>query len=412
MKLRLVLFVALLTLGAWLGQSMMKGSGYVLLSYGSWVVETSIWVGLILILSLAVVSYLAIHLLVAALQAEDRLRQWRAERGAHKAMRKTVQGLLSLAEGNWKRAQRLLVSGAHGETRLINYIAAARAAQQNGDYDRCDELLAEAANTTKGAELAVSLQQAQLQLERHQYEQCLATCLRIRKQFPKHQYANKMLLKAYMALEDWQAVVDLLPQLIKHRLILGKAAAQLELKAYSALIEHIVKGRSAQSKDAAAIMKIWRQVPKAVMEHKDFISVADGFVRYLIKLDAQKQAESLLRHLLTQNWRSDWVRLYGWVKGQDEQKQLLFAEDQLQERPNDAALLLTLGRLSLRNELWAKAMDYLQASLGIKEDAETRAELGRLYLAQGDHAKALDMLKQGAALQPLPDLPLPQAEVS
>ena len=188
---------------------------------------------------------------------------------------------------------------------------------------------------------------------------------------------------------------------------MGKAAAKLELKAYSALMEHIVKGRSSQSKDPIAIMKIWKQIPSATAEHKDFVSVADGFVRHLIRLNANKQAESLLRHLLTQNWRSDWVRLYGWVKGQDEKKQLLFAEDQLKERPNDAVLLLTLGRLSLRNELWAKAQEYLQASLAIKEDAETRGELGRLYLAQGDSNKALEMLRQGAALKPLPDLPLP-----
>ena len=407
MKLRLLLFVVLLATGAWLGQSMMAGSGYVLLSYGSWVVETSIWVGIVLLILLVAGLYLGIQFLMGLLQTEDKLRQWRAERGANKAMRKTVQGLLSLAEGNWKRAQRLLVSGAHGETRLINYLAAARAAQQNGDFDRCDELLAEAALSTKGAELAVGLQQAQLQLDRHQYEQCLATCLRLRKQFPKHQYANKMLLKAYMALEDWQAVVDLLPQLIKQRLIMGKAAAKLELKAYSALMEHIVKGRSAQSKDPIAIMKIWKQIPAHTAEHKDFVSVADGFVRHLIRLNAHKQAESLLRHLLLQNWQSDWVRLYGWVKGQDEQKQLLFAEDQLKERPNDSVLLLTLGRLSLRNELWAKAQEYLQASLAIKEDGETRGELGRLYLAQGDSEKALEMLRQGAALRPLPDLPMP-----
>lgn len=394
MKFRLLLFVLLLGGGAWLGQSMMSGSGYVMLSYGTWVVETSIWVGMVLLVLLVTGLYLGLQMLVGLLQTEDALRAWRAQRGQNKAMRKTVQGLLSLAEGNWKRAQRLLISGAHGETRLINYLAAARAAQQNGDFDRCDELLAQASTSTKGAELAVGLQQAQLQLDRHQYEQCLATCLRLRKQFPKHQYANKMLLKAYMALEDWQAVVELLPQLIKHRLVLGKAAARLELKAYSSLIEHIVKGRSAQSKDPIAIMKIWRKVPSQVMASKDFLPVADGFVRHLVKLKANVQAESLLRHLLSQTWQSEWITLYAQVKGKDEEKQLLFAENQLQERPNDAALLSTLGRLSMRNELWAKAEEYLQASLALKDDLQTRQVLGHLYLTQGSDQKALDLFKQ------------------
>lgn len=393
MKLRLFLFVLLLAAGAYLGQSMMAGSGYILLSYGTWVIETSIWVGVVLLLLLVAGLYLGVQLLVGLLQTEDVFREWRAQRGQNKAMRKTVQGLLSLAEGNWKRAQRLLVSGAHGETRLINFLAAARAAQQNGDFERSDELLSQAATSTKGAELAVGLQQAQLQLDRHQYEQCLATCLRLRKQFPKHQYANKMLLKAYMALEDWQAVVELLPQLIKQRLIMGKVAAKLELKAYSALVEHIIKGRSAQSKDPVAIMKIWKQVPSQVLSNKDFLPVADGFVRHLVDLQAHKQAESLLRHLLGQSWQSDWIALYGLVKGKDEEKQLLFAENQLQERPNDAALLLTLGRLSARSELWAKAEEYFQASLALKDDAGCRHELSRLYLTQGEDEKALALLK-------------------
>lgn len=394
MKLRLFLFVALLAAGAYLGQSMMAGSGYLLLSYGTWVVETSIWVGLVLLLLLVASLYLGVQLLVGLLQTEDAFQAWRSQRGQNKAMRKTIQGLLSLAEGNWKRAQRLLISGAHGETQLINFLAAARAAQQRGDFDRCDELLAQAASSTKGAELAVGLQQAQLQLDRHQYEQCLATCLRLRKQFPKHQYANKMLLKAYMALEDWQAVVELLPQLIKQRLIMGKAAVKLELKAYSALIEHVVKGRSAQSKDPEAVMAIWKQVPAQVLNNKDFLSVADGFVQHLVSLGADHQAESLLRHLLGQTWQSNWITLYGQVSGQDESKQLLFAERQLQARPNDAALLQTLGRLSARSELWAKAEEYLQASLAVKDDPACRHELSRLYLTQGQDHKALALLKE------------------
>ncbi len=409
MKLRLLLVVIVLVASAFLGQLMLDGSGYVLLSYGNWVLETSIWVALAALTISLIAGYFVLHMTIGLLNSGSALQRWSKDRGQNKAVRKTIQGLLALAEGNWKRSEKLLVSSAHGEAGLINYLAAARAAQQSGDYARADELLTAAANSTKGTELAVGLQQAQLQLEREQYEQCLATCLRLRKKFPKHQYANKMLLKAYMALEDWQSVVDLLPQLIKQHLIATKSAKELELKAYTALIQHVIKGRSARSKDPSALIELWNRIPQRTQLRDDFIPLADAFVHHLVELNTDGEAEEHLRRLLTRHWQPKWVRLYGWVKGDSPKKQLLFAEAQLQERPNDAVLLLTLGRLSLRNELWGKAQEYLEASLALKSDHETRAELSRLYLALNQSEKALNMLKLGLGQQ-LPELPMPAVQ--
>ena len=59
-------------------------------------------------------------------------------------------------------------------------------------------------------------------------------------------------------------------------------------------------------------------------------------------------------------------------------KQLQRAERWLEGRPLDAVLLMALGRLSLRNQLWGKARDYFERSLKLVPDTEVFAELARL----------------------------------
>ncbi|WP_283788639.1 heme biosynthesis HemY N-terminal domain-containing protein [Bermanella sp. WJH001] len=406
MSKRLLLIILLLLGGTLLGHYMLQGSGYVLVSFQNWVLETSLWVFLIILAGSVFTIYAAIHIVITIMGGPSLLKNWHEKRGINTAIGKTVRGLIYLAEGNFKQSEKLLMAGAHGKGKIINYLAAARAAQMAGNFERSDELMAQAVKSTKGAELAVGLQQAQLQLEREQFEQCLATCLRLQKQFPKHQYVNKMLLKAHMALEDWQAVIELLPSLNKHKLLPNKKFQKLEVEAYGKLIEHMIRSRNTASKDPKALLDVWKNIPTRTIKEMDFLPLAHAFIEHLIHLGAQQEAEAQLRYLLQHHFSDELMSLYGWVKGKDVKRQLLFAQDQLKQRPNDAVLLLSLGRIALMNELFDDAQAYLEASLAQENSAEVRSELSRLYLANNENEKAIAMLRQGLGLD-LPDLPLP-----
>jgi len=89
--------------------------------------------------------------------------------------------------------------------------------------------------------------------------------------------------------------------------------------------------------------------------------------------------------VLRRNWSDDLINLYGRLKGNRADEQLLMAEGWLQERPNNPELLLALGRLSLRNQLWGKAREYFEASINLKRKQETAGELCRLYAHLGQH---------------------------
>jgi len=103
------------------------------------------------------------------------------------------------------------------------------------------------------------------------------------------------------------------------------------------------------------------------------------------------------------------VNLYGRIPGDKADEQLIMAENWLKERPNNPQLMLALGRLSLRNELWGKAREYLEASLRLQRTRETAAELCRLNAHLGDYEQSVKLLRQGVLLENagLPELPMP-----
>ncbi|MFT6261304.1 MAG: HemY protein, partial [Bermanella sp.] len=286
MNKRLLLLIILLFSGTLLGHYMLQGSGYVLISFQQWVIETSLWVFLLLLGSAILVIYGSVQLCISIIASPQALKNWREQRSSKSAINKTVKGLIYLAEGDVKNSEKLLISGAHGNGKIINYLAAARAAQIAGDYERSDDYMTQAAKSIKGADLAVGLQQAQLQLEREQFEQCLATCLRLKKQFPKNLNVRKMLMKAYMKLNDWKAVLDILPSISKHKLLANKETANLEIKAYGKLIEHMIRSRDSSSRDPEALLDVWKSIPKNTLKNLDFAPLAHAFIEHLMHLGA------------------------------------------------------------------------------------------------------------------------------
>jgi HemY protein len=134
-----------------------------------------------------------------------------------------------------------------------------------------------------------------------------------------------------------------------------------------------------------------------------------AYAEALIHLNAGVEAERILTDALRKNWDDNLARLYGTVKGGDVAKQQLWAENWLKERPNNAMLLLTLGRLSLQLQQWEQARSYFEASIRSRKTAEAHGELGRLLSHLGEHQASNENFEAGLALisQRLPELPMP-----
>ncbi|KKN93973.1 hypothetical protein LCGC14_0192370 [marine sediment metagenome] len=403
-----IAILVVLLLAALLGMAVAEDPGYLLIAWRNMSIETSVWVGLAVVVGLWLLLSLA-RALVRLLNASGRrINPWSRHNRHRRANVVTTRGLLEFAEGHWANAMRMLKRSApHAEQPLINYLAAARAANEIEDYVECDNLLRAAYETTPNADVAVAVTQAQLQMARGQLEQALATLTRLRKDHPSHLHALKLMSQLYVRLEDWPRLKLLLPELRKHKVLRPAEQDLLEHQVYIALLGQAAHyGQNLPPDQANPVVQIWEQIPKNLKQDP---VIVEAYCLQLHAVGADARAEEALRAALKHNFNDRLVHHYGLVAGKDPARQLNTAEHWLVEHPHDATLLLALGRLSLRNSLWGKAREYLEASFASKRDIQTCAELVRLLEGLGEHAASQKVLRQGFGLMThdLPELPQP-----
>jgi HemY protein len=398
MKKLVILIAGFLLVGLFFGYLVSLDSGYVLFSWANYTLETSFWFFNIMLAAFFISAYLVLRFVLLLIGSDWRINEWRKQRRSVRGQRQTTRGFLSLAQGQWQTAERQLTQAAAlGDNPLINYLGAARAAYEKGDMDKSDYWLKEATSSTKGAELAVAITQIQLLISRDQTEQALAVVLRLRKQHPKHKHLLKMHIKVLRELEDWVGLKELLPTVRKlSKLIPQNKLKELEEKVVMQLMQRTAKSHSSavSAGPANLIKEIYEDAPRGVRFSLD---VLNCYVELLLSLKQPEKAEQALRAALPSVWHDKLICLYGRVKGEDPKRQLLFAEQQLQERTNDPMLLLALGRIANRMGDTDKAQEYLEAAAKIKALPEVHAELGNLLTQQGKFESACEHFNKALA---------------
>lgn len=366
--------------------------GYVLIRRSNWTLETTFTFSVIALVLSFILLYYLIRVLVNVWGLPHRLRKWRSRRQARKARAALTRGLIQLEEGQWQAAEKTLAKSADkGDPPLLHYLGAARAAQKQGAHERRDGYLRLAHLSKPEADVAIGLTQAELQLSHHQPEQALATLRRLPHLSSKHDYVLKLLMKLYVELRDWGHLLELLPDLRSRKVISKEEADALEIRTYTGLI-----AKAAHSQDLQILHNVRRTIPKRLRYQQDILAT---YVHHLRALGAEIEAETLLREALRKHWSDGLAYLYGLVEGPDPKEQLAFAEALLRRHGKNPLLLLSLGRLCLRNNLWGKARGYLEASISMGPRAETYQELGRLLENMGEPQTALEAYRRGLLMK-------------
>ena len=370
---------------------MLREPGYVLVAYADRVMETSLWFAILLLTVLFAVLRLLVFITMRTFRGGQFFDAWRSRRGEAAAAGQTQRGLLLLAEGEWLEAKKLLVGSAQNAAQpIVNFLNAARAAHELGETDERDELLSRAQASTPGAEVAISLARARLQMESEQWEACRATLLPLRQQHARHPQILALLMRCYEALRDWQPLVDLVPELRKAKAADEVTLDAIERRAWAGLL------------DTADYAEIWRRLPRELKREPELVS---AWAQRLITADEPAAAEQAVRKAINRNWHEGLVALYGCIASPRLSKQLAAAESWLKEHPDDPALLLALGRIAMMGGAWSKAREYLEASLRLEPAIATHGELGRLLNHLGEFIRGNEHL--GMACVDLPNVQLP-----
>jgi len=372
-----------------------QDNGYVLIGRGYTTVEMSLALFIVLQISLYLLIAFILRSIKQTWSLPDIIKQHHHRSKTAKAHKTSKQGLIALAQGQWKKAEKALIKNIDNtETPLLNYLSAARAAQKLNEPERRDHYLSMAHKSMPDADFAVELTQAELQLAHGQLEQSLATLVHLRSISPKHSHVLNLLAQLYEKLSSWQELNDLLPELKKYKVVNQAELYRLQKIVFQQLLKKAAKVTET-NKIPNHLISTWQLLPKKLKNDADLIL---EYSQQLIQLKQYDIAEPLLRTAIKHQWLTTFVYLYGLVKATQAQQQLDFAENLTKQHGQNPVLLLTLGRLCLTQELWGKAQAYLEASLGITPMPETYKELGELMEQLGEPEKASDYFKQGLLL--------------
>ena len=383
MKFSIIAVIATLVF-AFAAHFLLQDPGYVAIDFRGYLVEMSVPV----LVGIAIVIVVAVWAIRKIIIAPRLIGEAAGRYRAGRAGQKMTRGMIEMAEGNFARGEKMLARAAStSDAPLFNYLQAARAAHLQGNDERRDEWLKLAYEHTPSATNAVLLTQAELQLDRKQYEQALATLRRIEENSRDHSYALGLLGTLYYRLEDWDNLAKLLPRLKAQGRITSDTIGKWTIRVNREYLD--------RAEDSDALQAAWKKVPRNLRANLELL---ETYFAALIRLGQHEQAEKELAAALKKEWRSPLARLFGLVEGPDASKQLKRAEGWLSAHPEDPDLLLTAARLCLRNELWGKARSYLETVISLRPTPEAYQEYGQLLNRLGEGDAAADAFRDGLGL--------------
>jgi HemY protein len=365
-------------------------SGYVLINYGPWLVETNLAVLVIGVGAWFLLVYFALKLAGLFVRLPGSVREAIDRRRDERARGSFEAGLLNLFEGNWKRAEVELVRRiADHHAPHLNYLAAARAAQRQGATDRRDQYLRLAILNKPEHEFATLLSAGDMQRILGEYAGARATALRLREREPNHPFAIELLAESYAALGEWEPLHALLAEPAAH--------TALEPPRYEALLVGCVRELMRIAVAGAKLDQL-KALWDGAAAYQNNPGLRRDYLRGLARLNADAEAMALIVAVLARECDTDLALLYGDLHSNDPLAQLAAVEQWLQRYGDKPELLQVAGRVCLRNKLWGKARSYLEAAVQAAPTAQAYLDLARLCQDTRLPEQAAQFYRQGLEL--------------
>lgn len=332
-------------------------------------------ISLNLLLFLALLSYIAVYWLFrlgvstvrmprAAIAFPGRVRRERADAAFRQALRE-------LFEGHFGNALKEAKKGfGGGDDPALVALVAARAAHAMGDEKERTRWLARAAEYDGDAPAARLLTQARLDLDAKQYDSALEQLAEIENFGQRPIAAWRLALRAHEALGQWDEVLKTARILERNQGIPANDSRELKQRAHLGNV--LARGTNGEE-----VLAYWNGIPPG--ERRGDTKIAYAAARALGLAGNADAARKILEKQLETDWDAELVALYAECPDREAQDRISRAEKWLKQHPQDAQLLLTLGRLCRNQQLWGKAQSYLEASLAVQATRVAHLELATLF---------------------------------
>ncbi|PSV29388.1 MULTISPECIES: heme biosynthesis protein HemY [unclassified Photobacterium] len=365
--IKLLLLVLALIAGIIVGPELAGNQGYVLISTANQTIEMSLTTLVVLIVALFAVFLLLEFILKRVFSISSSTRGWFSGRKVRKARIQTSEGLLKVTEGDWKPAEKLLTKSAKfSDAPLLNYLAAAEAAQGLGKTEQRDEYLKQAAELDS-QNLAVALTRAKLQIRQQQFEQALATLQEVQQDHARNPIVLGLLQECYLKLEDWKSLLTLLPQLMKAGVISQEEAAVLDEQAQCGQMQHL-----GQQNGTDGLVGYWNNMGRKDKQNPALVAC---FIKQMMARHADSDAYPILRDALKKSQDERLISLVPQLNLPDRHPAIVKLQELLRQDGNNAVTHSALGQMLMAEGNWQEAKEHFERAVAVRPDMTDYAHL-------------------------------------
>lgn len=382
MRLAIIVVVAALVgYGAYL-LSLLGPGNYVKIYAGSYLWELRLVGFLMALVGLVLGLYFLIFLFGLAWRSPKWFSNWRLRSNKKQSEQNFGSGYLSLIKGDWRQAEKSLLSKSNvSGVPYVNYLAAAQAAQRLNKTPKRDEYLKAALKTAPKERFAIGLTKARLHLDAGEFDQAQLTLDDLQKEGRKNSQYLSLAIQTKIAAGNWDQALELLPSARKYDALTVVQLDHIADTAYSARL-----------RETGQVTGVWKSLPKAQKERQENIAL---YAHSLIEMGNHKEAEGVLKRALKKSLDTDLIRLFGCLESSKPAKLRKAIESWLKVHPNNAELRLAAGRFAKQEGKLDIAETHLQAAIQTEQLPQAYAMLGDIYESSDDNSKALNLYRLG-----------------
>ena len=333
--------------------------------------------------------YFLTRLIATLLAIPARVRAYREERARSRLRLALNDALLAFFQGRYASAEKSAATALTGEeTKGVAAIIAARSAHELGRFSEREQFLDQAKGAAPDVDQARLTTLADLLVSQGRHAEALAVLKDLSARDSRNLRLLRLKLQAEQATRDWDEVLDTVDALAR---LGGIGPAEASSARRAAHLGNLAR----KSQDLAALTTYWKALPQDMRLDP---AVAATAVRYHLALGANADAQAIIEGALEREWNASLVALYGEAAGDNALPQIERAEKWLRAHARDPALLLALGKLCMRQELWGKAQSYIEASLALEPTHDGHMTLAALMERIGKPQEAVRHFRRSAEL--------------
>ncbi len=330
--------------GVLFGQLILIDKGYILITFGGWAWESSVWAGLLIFSFLVAIIVLLYRLVFNFLGLPHRLDRWWRVRKKHRTESKHSENLLRLASGDLAAFKTSDTLFGNTKKKLPELIVAYEAALMSANYDeaamRINEIKEVGTRFVPAQEkILLDMMSARVSAARGDYARAFPALKKCLGRGKRNRYIYKLFCEVCVGGKRWEPLGKVLAD--------GKnfLSADLRLRYYRFYFEGCENSKQLHFG--------WQKLEPTFKQ-----TLFTVYVRQLLRIGDDDLAEELVRDALEKKVSDALVCLYGQIRSSRGIKQLHFLETLSEQHPRQQtghAMLSALAELCLRNKMWALA---------------------------------------------------------